>query len=64
MDEKQFDEPKNSLGQSPIDQCCDAVFEGFSERGIELDADTQALIPEALKTAISMWAMLFSETSS
>jgi len=58
--ELDFEEPKNKIGQTPLDQCIDAYNEVWVDAGWEVsyEKDLQKLTEEAIKQAIIVWESL------
>ncbi len=61
MDEKQFEEPKNDIGQSPLDQCMDSFWETLHDECEEpefVPPEKSVTFASAVQAAIEMWEIL------
>lgn len=52
-----FKEPKNNIGQTPLDQCMDAYYETIEEN-IEIKDDMREGHSKGVQAAIEMWQLL------
>lgn len=58
MNEQLVDEPKNTIGQTPADQCYDAFAEALNEHGVAIHDEESEAIYAGIKSAIRMWEIL------